>query len=174
MSSISRQRSDFQKQRDLARSAAGPRPGFIFGGVSAASFAVSELMHFLLVPDIGRRWERWMAECISATVVGLLTVLLMKALNRHRAITLLRLQVISEMNQHVRSALSEISLTVESIENQECIRKISENVDHIEWALREILLRPIPVADDGRRERQHLQQTRTLGRGTGQRGPVPK
>ncbi len=142
-----RQPSNSQSRFDHA-GAGPPRVELVATGVGLASFLVTELMHFLLVPDIGRRWERLLAESVSAVVVGLLTAMLMKAVNRHRAATLLRLQVISEMNQHVRSALMEISVTAESIENQQCIQKISENVDHIEWALREILLRPRPVIEN--------------------------
>lgn len=127
-----------------------PRAWVVAVAVGLASLLVSEFMHFLLVPDIGRRWERWLAEIASAAIVGMLAAMLMKAVDRHRAAALLRLQVISEMNAHVRAALSEICLTPESIENQESIRKISENVEHIEWALREILLRRRPMAE-GRR-----------------------
>lgn len=127
---------------------AGPRVEFVAMALGMASFLVEELMHFLLVPNIGRHWERLLAEIISAVVVGWLAALLMKAVNRHRAAILLRMQVISEMNEHVRTALDEISLTTQTIENQQCIRKISESVGHIEWALREVLLRPLPVPEE--------------------------
>lgn len=133
----------------------GPRVGFVAAGVGAVSFLITEFMHFLLVPDLGRRWERVLAESVSAAAVGLLTVMLLRAIQRHRAVTLLRLQVISEMNQHVRTALLEISATTGSIENQQCLHTITENVDRIEWALREILLRPLPVCDDRRPARDH-------------------
>jgi len=125
----------------------GPRIEFVAAGVGFTALLVTEFMHSLRVPDLGRRWERLLAESVSAATVALLTAMLMKAVQRHRAATLLRLQVISEMNQHVRTALTEISVTVESIENQQCIQKISENVDHIEWALCEILLRPSPNSE---------------------------
>jgi len=125
----------------------GARIEFMAAGVGFIALLVTEFMHFLLVPDLGRRWERLLAESVSAATVALLTAMLMKAVQRHRAAILLRLQVISEMNQHVRTALTEISVTVESIENQQCIQKISKNVGHIEWALREILLRPSPIAE---------------------------
>lgn len=41
--------------------------------VGLASFLATELMHYLLVPDIGRRWERLLAEGVSAFVVAGLT-----------------------------------------------------------------------------------------------------
>ncbi|MGD1082414.1 MAG: hypothetical protein ABR881_29195 [Candidatus Sulfotelmatobacter sp.] len=38
--------------------------------VGLVSFVVTELMHYLLVPDLGRLWERLLAEGLSAVVVG--------------------------------------------------------------------------------------------------------
>ena len=60
---------------------------------------------------------------------------------------MLRMQVISEMNHHIRNALGAISLTTDSIQNQQCVRVISESVDRIEWTLREILLRRKPISE---------------------------
>jgi hypothetical protein len=134
-------------ERRLEPSSQSPRTGLVAAGVGAAAFLAEELMHFLLVPNIGRRWERLLAESISAVIVAILTAMLINAVNRHRAATLLRLQVISEMNQHVRTALAKISLTAVGLENRECIRQISESVEHIEWALREVLLRRNPVME---------------------------
>lgn len=142
MLSSKRERARIQKKW------VGPRMEFVAMALGMASFLTAELMHSLLVPNIGRRWERFLAEIISAVVVGWLAALLMKAVNRHRAVMLLRMQVISEMNAHFRTALDEISLTTQSIENQQCIRKISESVEHIEWALREVLLRPLPLPEE--------------------------
>jgi signal transduction histidine kinase len=109
-------------------------------------------MHYLLVPDIGRHWERLLAEAVSAVVVALLTARLMHAENQRREAALLRMQVISEMNHHIRNALAAVTLTTDSIQNQPCIRVISESVDRIEWALREILLRrkPLPEKEQDR------------------------
>jgi signal transduction histidine kinase len=124
-----------------------PRVKLVSLGVGLAAFFATELMHYLLVPDIGRRWERWLAETVSALVVALLTARLMHAANQRREAALLRMQVISEMNHHIRNALAAVSLTTDSIQNQQCILVISESVDRIEWALREILLRPKPLPE---------------------------
>jgi len=105
-------------------------------------------MHYLLVPDIGRHRERLLAEAISALVVALLTARLVSAVNRQREAALLRMQVISEMNHHIRNALTAISLTTDSIPNQQSIAVISASVERIEWALREILLRRRPLPEE--------------------------
>ncbi len=123
------------------------RVQFVSVVVGLASFLATELMHYLLVPDIGRRWERLLAEGVSAIVVAGLTAGFMDAANQRQEAALLRMQVISEMNHHIRNALGAISLTTGSIQNQECVRVIYESVDRIEWTLREVLLRRKPISE---------------------------
>jgi len=115
--------------------------------VGLVSFFVTELMHRFLVADLGRRWERLLAEGVSAAVVAGLTAGLMNAANQRQEAGLLRMQVISEMNHHIRNALGAISLTTDSIQNHDCVRVISDSVDRIEWTLREVLLRRKPISE---------------------------
>jgi signal transduction histidine kinase len=119
----------------------------VFLAVGLISLLVTELMHSLLVPDLGRHWERLLAESVSAVIVALLTARLVHAANRRQEAALLRMQIISEMNHHIRNALQAISVMAESTENQQRIRVISESVGCIEWALREILLRKKPFLE---------------------------
>jgi hypothetical protein len=117
-------------------------------GVGIVSFLATELMHRWLVPDLGRNHERWLAEAFSAVIVtGLVAKLAHIARERHHA-TVARMQVIDEMNHHIRNALAPIALSVDAIENQQLIRIISEGVDRIDWALREILPREQPVLNE--------------------------
>ena len=136
-------------------------PGVKFAslGVGLAAFLATEVMHYLLVPDIGRHWERLLAEAVSASLVALLTARLMHAENQRREAALLRMQVISEMNHHIRNALAVVTLTTDSLQNEQSIRVISESVDRIEWALREILLRrkPVPEKEQDRLRYFHSQ-----------------
>ncbi|HYL94943.1 MAG TPA: hypothetical protein VET69_03975 [Terriglobales bacterium] len=56
-----------------------------------------------------------------------------------------RLQVIAELNHHVRNAL--ISLSAYITRDEEAIGRIMKGVDRIDWALREILPRErFPIA----------------------------
>lgn len=123
--------------------------GLIPLGVGLACFAVSELMHHLLVPDLGRLKERWLAEAVSAIVVSALVGKVMTVMHRQYQVMLARAQVISEINHHVRNALMAIAATADLSENPECSRIISESVYRIEWALREILprMQPLPEVD---------------------------
>ncbi len=130
------------------RPSAGPGVILVSLGVGLAAFLATELMHYLLVPDIGRLWERSLAEGVSALLVAFLTARLLTTARRQREATLLRMQVISEMNHHIRNGLAAISLTTDVIQNQQCIRVISESVERIEWALREILPRQTPIQEE--------------------------
>lgn len=108
-------------------------------GFAVAAFLVSQLLHYLLVPDLGPYRERIMAEGASALILGLLVWKLLHNAYRTRQRTLARLQVIAELNHHVRNALEVISLSAYITGDEEAIRRIMEGVNRIEWALREIL-----------------------------------
>lgn len=118
--------------------------------VGLVSFLATELMHYWLVPDLGRHQERLLAEGLSALVVSCLVAKLASVTRERHRLTMARMQVISEMNHHIRNALAPISLSVDAIENQQLIRMISDGVDRIEWALREILPREVPLGDEQR------------------------
>jgi signal transduction histidine kinase len=126
------------------------RSGLVAVAVGVVSFTVTELMHYLLVADLGRLRERWLAEGLSAVVVALLTAGLIHQANQRRKAALLRIQVIAEMNHHIRNALAAISLCTDAILNQQSIQVISQSVDRIEWALREILPRSQPLQEEDR------------------------
>lgn len=115
-----------------------------------ASFIVPEVMHYLLVPDLGRLRERLLGEGLSAVVVALLTAGLIHLANQRQEAALLRMQVIAEMNHHIRNALAAISLSTDTIQNQQSIRVISQSVDRIEWALRKVLSRSQPLREEDR------------------------
>lgn len=120
-----------------------------FGGIT---FLASELMHYVLVPGLGRHSERMVAEGLSALIVGLLAATAFnRTLDRRRMIAV-RLQVIEAMNHHIRNALDVISLSIHTIHDKHSVAVISEAIDRIDWALREILPHDTPWSQ-GERER---------------------
>jgi signal transduction histidine kinase len=125
--------------------------------VGAASFLATELMHYLLVPDLGRNRERLLAEVLSAFIVGCLVAKLAQINRERHRLTTARMQVIAEMNHHIRNALSPISLSLDAAENQELVRVISEGVERIDWALREILPREAPLCEGQRHQLGYFQ-----------------
>ncbi|HEU5337563.1 MAG TPA: hypothetical protein VFU27_16460 [Terriglobales bacterium] len=108
-------------------------------GFAVAAFLVTQLLHYLLVPDLGPYRERIMAEGASAFILGLLVWKLLHNAYRARQRTLARVKVVAELNHHVRNALEVISLSAYITGNEKAIRHIMEGVNRIEWALREIL-----------------------------------
>jgi hypothetical protein len=120
-------------------------------GVGLVSFLATELMHYLLVPDLGHSRERFLAEGFSAFLVSCLIAKLAHITREQNRLTTARMQVIAEMNHHIRNALTAISLSAHVTEDQHLIRVISEGIERIDWALREILPREIPL----RREQRH-------------------
>lgn len=132
--------------------------------VGLISFLVTELMHYMLVPDLGRLWERLLAEGLSAVVVALLTAGLIHQANKRREAALLRMQVIAEMNHHIRNALAAISLSTDAIQNQQSIRVICESVDQIAWALREVLPRSYPLREEDQDRMFYFHTSRRKGR----------
>lgn len=145
---------------DAPTHSARPITGFwlvlVSVGVGLISFLATEFMHYLLVPDLGRTWERILAESVSSALVALLTARLIVDMNERREAALNRMQVIAEMNHHIRNALAAIYLSTDAIQNQQCIRIISESVDSIEWALREVLPRERPLQEAVQRSYFHL------------------
>jgi hypothetical protein len=130
--------------------------------VAAVSFVATELMHYILVPDIGPSPERLLAEGFSALAVGLLTAKLVQvARERHRLIVA-RMQVIAEMNHHIRNALSPVSLSLDATDDRYLTRVISDAVDRIDWALREILPRDSPLTEEQRHDLGYLQSQKSV------------
>jgi len=110
-------------------------------GFAVVAFLVTEVMHYLLVPDFGPYRERIMAEGGSALILGMLAAKLLHSAYRARQHALARLHVIAEVNHHVRNALEVILLSAYVTRDEEAIRRIMEGVNRIDWALREILPR---------------------------------
>ncbi|HKW65726.1 MAG TPA: hypothetical protein VJP04_00470 [Terriglobales bacterium] len=121
----------------------------VMAGFAVAAFLITELMHYLLVPDLGPYRERIMAEGGSALILGMLAAKLLHHAYKARQYAVARLQVIAELNHHVRNALEVISLSAYITRDEEAIGRIMEGVNRIDWALREILPRERFPIDPG-------------------------
>jgi hypothetical protein len=56
-----------------------------------------------------------------------------------RAVIRERLQIVSEMNHHIRNALQVISFFVSKEQDQKTVEMVRSSVDRIQWALKEVL-----------------------------------
>ena len=119
-------------------------------GVGLVSFLATELLHHWLAPDLGRQQERLLAEGLSALIVSGLVAKLADVSRQRYRLTVARMQVIAEMNHHIRNALAPICLSLDTTGNHELIRAISDGVNRIDWALREILPRETPLREEQR------------------------
>jgi signal transduction histidine kinase len=78
------------------------------------------------------------SDAISSAVIALLSYRLFRLQQQRREYVRHRVEVISDMNHHVRNALQVISLTTHGSSKDE-ITTIHESVNRIQWALRELL-----------------------------------
>lgn len=79
-----------------------------------------------------------LSDAISASVIGLLSYRLFRLHQERRERLRHRVEVIANMNHHVRNALQVISLSSHGKDIEE-IATIRESVNRIQWALRELL-----------------------------------
>lgn len=80
-----------------------------------------------------------LSDGISAAAIGLLAFQLVRMHQERRAKLRRRVEVIADMNHHVRNALQVISLSTHGKESAEEITAIRESMARIQWALRELL-----------------------------------
>ncbi len=120
----------------------------------------SLMIHF----DSSRRELLFISGAMTAVVAGgmMLWVLLLQR-TRHIE-TEQRMQVIAEMNHHVRNALQVISYWGVQERDRQQLRFIHEAVDRIEWALSDILPRGISPEPSSRYNRVHEMPAAVPGR----------
>lgn len=79
------------------------------------------------------------SDSIAAAIAGVLVFRLLQYERARRRQLRQRLEIIAEMNHHVRNALQVISLSTYSSADQQQLVAIRESVSRIQWALREVL-----------------------------------
>jgi signal transduction histidine kinase len=80
-----------------------------------------------------------LSDSVAAVIAGVLVFRLLQYERDRRRRLRQRLEIIAEMNHHVRNALHVISLSTYSSADQKQLAAIQESVSRIQWALREIL-----------------------------------
>jgi hypothetical protein len=111
--------------------------------VALAALVFSALAIFDLFGPVEKSGRLYIPILLIDTTValmcgGFLFKILRDAQRRyHRLLT--RLQMIAEMNHHIRNALERIELSVYSTHDQQLMQDIHVAVSRIQWALREVL-----------------------------------
>ncbi len=78
------------------------------------------------------------SDAISAIVIGLLSYRIIRLQQQRREYVRQKVEVIADMNHHVRNALQVISLSTHGGDQEEIVA-VRESVNRIQWALRELL-----------------------------------
>ncbi len=78
------------------------------------------------------------SDAISSVAIGFLWFQLLRMQQQRREELRRRIEMIADMNHHVRNALQVISLSTHGRDQQE-IANIRESMNRIQWALKEVL-----------------------------------
>ncbi len=79
-----------------------------------------------------------LSDAIAAFVIGILCYKIFRMEQQRSEYVRQKVEVISDMNHHIRNALQVISLSTH-VENSNEVAAIRQSVDRIQWALRELL-----------------------------------
>ena len=113
---------------------------YLFGAtVLFASFGMGEAVYRLLFSEFDGITDRIPVEVVFGLVFAWLATKFVGDAYRNRKQRSARLNFICARNHQIRSALEGITPLAHPSKNQQSIRVIREEVERIEWALREIL-----------------------------------
>ena len=112
---------------------------FIGITVLFASLGLGEAVYRVAFSDFDGARDRLPIEALFGLVLGYLATNLARNVYRDRKQTAARFHLIWNRNHRIRHALGAISPLAHPVKNQQSIRVIHEEVDHIESALREFL-----------------------------------
>ena len=79
------------------------------------------------------------SNALTGCVAGIVLLQIIRRERERRALIRERLQIVSEMNHHIRNALQVISFIVSREKDQETVEMVRSSVDRIQWALKEVL-----------------------------------
>ncbi len=113
---------------------------YLFGTtVLFASFGMGEAVYRLLFSEFDGATDRIPIEALFGLVFAWLATKFVGDAYRNRKERSARLNFIWARNHQIRGALEGITPLAHPAKNQQSIRVIREEVDRIEWALKEIL-----------------------------------
>ena len=113
---------------------------YLFGvTILFASFGMGEAVYRLLFLEFDGARDRIPVEGFFGLVFAWLATKFVGGIYRNRKERRARLKFIRARNHQIRGALEGITPLAHPAKNQQSIRVIREEVDRIEWALKEIL-----------------------------------
>jgi hypothetical protein len=113
---------------------------YLFGAtVLFASFGMGEAVYRLLFSEFDGITDRIPVELLFGLVFAWLAIKFVGDIYKNRKQRRARLNFIWARNHHIRGAVEGITPLAHPAKNQQSIRVIREEVDRIEWALKDIL-----------------------------------
>jgi hypothetical protein len=113
---------------------------YLFGTIVLfASFGMGEAVYRLLFSEFDGATDRIPIEGLFGLVFAWLAIKFVGDAYRNRKQRNARLNFIWARNHQIRGALEGITPSAHPVKNQQSIRVIREEVDRIEWALKDIL-----------------------------------
>lgn len=113
---------------------------YLFGTtVLFASFGMGEAVYRLLFSEFNGATDRIPVEVLFGSVFAWLATKFVCGVYRNRKERSARLNFIWDRSHKIRGAVEGITPVAHPLKNQQSIRVIREEVDRIEWALKEIL-----------------------------------
>ena len=102
-------------------------------------FFLLEAVHYLMVPNWQFFGPNMAPDIVSSLLIGMLISKVLNQAWERRQALLERLDMVGEMNHHMRNALEIIQLSAHQTHDPEAIARIREASNRIQWALKEIL-----------------------------------
>jgi hypothetical protein len=87
------------------------------------------------------------SDIMDAAAAGVLCGFVLIRMQSHRRSLILRMQVIEDVNHHVRNALECITLSAALCSDQELDAKVTDAYDRIDWVLNDVLPQTINGRD---------------------------
>ncbi|MFZ0686673.1 MAG: hypothetical protein WAM89_14100 [Terriglobales bacterium] len=113
---------------------------FLFGAmVLFASFGMGEVVYRLLFSEFDGATDRIPIEVLFGLIFAWLAIRFIGGIYKNRKARSARLKFIAARSRTILGAAEGITPVGHPLKNQQSVRVIREEVDRIEWALREIL-----------------------------------
>ncbi len=105
-------------------------------------FVVGATLDRLLVHEHQSRFIAiTFSDTLTAAIAGVLMFRILQYERERRERLRQKLEIIAQMNHHIRNALQVISFSAASAADQQQLEAIRQSMNRIQWALREILPR---------------------------------
>jgi signal transduction histidine kinase len=125
------------------------RPFFLVGVSFVLVTAVGYFLDRLLLDTGLSRWHTILfSNAITGTVAALFLAYRQQQHRRELELMEQRMQIVGDMNHHIRNALQVIVYFAQNAKDRESADRLRDSIDRIQWALREVLPRYSPTEDE--------------------------